>query len=289
MERTFSGYTEQDARKQCEVATDQLAEQGWIPIAETVTKEVRRLARDLVHMTVTFERISKRPAVAGEGSAGSRSPEHVPLVQRPFASTLCPACAVALDPVPRKKTSCPHCAVVIFVRSGPDGMRHLLDEQGMLAMQAAWDTQAADRYESRDRRILGQRPSTPRRVHFEVVGESHYQDALARAAGGRGEEPADHACVVTLVPDPTNPYDKRAIRVVLDGQTVGYLSRTSASAYAPIAAALAPTRNHVRCRARIVGGWSRGIGDFGSFGIVVDLPAVDELRPTVEAGHWDLA
>lgn len=288
MERTFSGYSEVDARKQGQVAVDQLAEQGWKPVAETVTKEVRRLARDLIHLTVSFERAPRRPAVAMEGSAASRSPEFVPAAKRPFASINCPACSAPLDPVPKRKTSCAHCATVIFVRSGPDGMRHLLDEPGMLAMQTAWDAQAMDRYETRDSRLVGQRPGTPRRVHFEVVGESHYQDVLANAVGGRGDEPVDHACIVSLIPEPTNPYDKRAVRVVLDGQTVGYLSRTSASAYAPIATLLEGSRDYVRCRGRIVGGWSRGLGDVGSFGIVVDLPTVDDLRAHVEAGKWDL-
>lgn len=289
MERTFSGYSEEDARKQRQVGIDQLAEQGWTPVAETVTKEVRRRARDLIHVTVSFERTARRPAVAVEGSASSRSSDFVPPAQRPYASTNCPACSAPFDPPPKRKTSCLQCGTVIFVRSGPDGMRHLLHEPGMLAMQAAWDAQAMDRYETRDARSLGQRPATPRRVHFEVVGESHYQDTLANAVGGRGEEPVDHPCVVFLIPEPTNPYDKKAVRVVLGGQTVGYLSRSAASADGPVAGLLAGTGNHVRCKARIVGGWNRGMGDIGSFGILVDLPTADELRTHVEAGRWDLA
>ena len=99
----------------------------------------------------------------------------------------------------------------------------------------------------------------------------------------------DRACVVFLVPEPTNAYDKRAVRIVLEGQTVGYLSRTAAGAYAPIATLLAGGEHHLRCKARMVGGWSRGAGDFGSFGILLDLPTVDELQTYVEAGRWDLA
>ena len=99
----------------------------------------------------------------------------------------------------------------------------------------------------------------------------------------------DHACVVFLVPEPTNAYDKRAVRIVLEGQTVGYLSRTAAGAYAPLATLLAGGEHHLRCKARMVGGWSRGAGDFGSFGILLDLPTVDELQTYVEAGRWDLA
>ena len=38
----------------------------------------------------------------------------------------------------------------------------------------------------------------------EVVGESHYQEALEAICGGRTEEGARQECTATLVPEPTN-------------------------------------------------------------------------------------
>jgi hypothetical protein len=61
---------------------------------------------------------------------------------------------------------------------------------------------------------------------LEIVGESHYQDALARIAGGRSGEPIQCPAEIYLQPD--NPYDPNAVRVEIGGQVVGFLSREMA-------------------------------------------------------------
>src|SRR4051812_31164097 len=56
-----------------------------------------------------------------------------------------------------------------------------------------------------------------------IVGESNYQDALSRLCGGYTRDGHQLHTRASLVPEPSNPYDKNAIRVDIDAQTVGYL------------------------------------------------------------------
>lgn len=50
-----------------------------------------------------------------------------------------------------------------------------------------------------------------------LAGESHYQVAISRCAPGQG---------VALIPEPTNPFDPRAIMVWSEeGEQIGYLPR----------------------------------------------------------------
>lgn len=129
----------------------------------------------------------------------------------------------------------------------------------------------------------------------EVVGEGSYQGTLERIAGGRTEDGArlpDHRAV--LLPEPTNPYDVNAIRVVLVSSTdgtsgvVGYLTREHALAYRSIVDRVAADGRVVACLASLRGGWDRGGGDRGSFGVRLhlDSPAglFRELGTDVPAG-----
>lgn len=95
-----------------------------------------------------------------------------------------------------------------------------------------------------------------------VVGESRYQETLASLCGGRCEDGADDIKNAELIPEEDNPYDKDAVRVVIQHETVGYLSRQDAKTY----------RNRfgsksISCKANIRGGWDRGGGDTGNFGV----------------------
>jgi len=114
----------------------------------------------------------------------------------------------------------------------------------------------------------------PVRHTVEVVGEGSYQGTLERIAGGRDENGGrlrDHMAV--LLPEPRNPYDADAIRVVLvssadsSAGVIGYLSRENAVAYRPVIDRVAEDGRVVACRASIQGGWDRGGGDRGSFGV----------------------
>lgn len=102
---------------------------------------------------------------------------------------------------------------------------------------------------------------------IEVVGESNYQSALLAAAGGKtADGPARTEHLALLVPEPSNPYDKNAVRVEIGGRLVGYLSRAVAR---ELSADLRRIGTPLACHARITGGWNRGGGDTGSFGVVL--------------------
>jgi hypothetical protein len=68
---------------------------------------------------------------------------------------------------------------------------------------------------------------------LEVVGESHYQDALWQAAGVRTTERVRVEVQAVLLAEPDNPYDPHAISVWINGSKVGYLCRDDAQAYRP--------------------------------------------------------
>lgn len=97
---------------------------------------------------------------------------------------------------------------------------------------------------------------------FEIVGESNYQPALRRIAG-RGE--VRHECVATVIMEDSNPHDDKAVRVDIDGETVGYFARQAARSYRKQMAAHG--RIEATCNAVIVGG-----GKGRSLGVWLDLP-----------------
>ena len=99
------------------------------------------------------------------------------------------------------------------------------------------------------------------RHDLEVVGESHYQDALWRVAGGRTTERVRVETEAMLVREPDNPHDSNAISVQIDGATVGYLCRDDARKYLPGLRDL-ETRHGARISLRgvVVGGGIRQNG-----------------------------
>jgi hypothetical protein len=111
---------------------------------------------------------------------------------------------------------------------------------------------------------------------LEAVGESKYQVALEQICGGRSSDGADVLTEATLVYEDSNPYDSQAIRVDISGQTVAYLSRDHARQFRRQMAQLGNARCPVICAARIRGGWDRGDGDRGNYGVRLDIAT---LRP----------
>lgn len=104
---------------------------------------------------------------------------------------------------------------------------------------------------------------------LEVVGESFHQDALWRIVGGRRSDRVRHDVVASLVPEPDNPYDENAIKVLIDGQQVGHLSADDAAEYLPGLLRLIDqsASSAVALAGVVVGGGSRldGIGMLGVF------------------------
>lgn len=70
-----------------------------------------------------------------------------------------------------------------------------------------------------------------------VAGEFYHLDAIHAALGRRpkiDEEIVAEALLAALVPEPTNPYDRNAVKVIIDGQHVGYLEKEVAAVVQPI-------------------------------------------------------
>jgi hypothetical protein len=111
---------------------------------------------------------------------------------------------------------------------------------------------------------------------LEVVGESHRQEALWEIVGGFRREPVRHACYALLLPEPDNPVDPNAIRVLVDGRHVGYLNRDDAAVYSPGLHRLMASceTGHVALEAQIVGGGPRG-DRIGFLGVFVDHNPAD--------------
>ena len=110
------------------------------------------------------------------------------------------------------------------------------------------------------------------RFQCEVVGESHYQMAIKSVAGGYTEEGHRLRTTAILSFEDDNPHDSNAVCVRIEGKRVGYLARKTASSFRRGLQAAAPGFVEFECDALIVGGWDRGDGDRGYFGVRLDLP-----------------
>ena len=109
---------------------------------------------------------------------------------------------------------------------------------------------------------------------LEVVGESHYQEALWQIVGGHRAEHVRHPVNAVLVPEPDNPYDHNAIAVRVEGLLVGYLSREDAVRYRPGVLRLMEAGNYVALEGAIVGGGERADG-LGRLGVFLDHDPTD--------------
>lgn len=111
---------------------------------------------------------------------------------------------------------------------------------------------------------------------FEVVGESHYQHVL-KALMGDGKDPSiDGRGTAILVPEDTNPHDPKAVKVTVQGLTIGYLSREDARAYRRRLARKKLGMVPASCGLQITGGYTLNDGSQAYYGVVLDLEPFDE-------------
>jgi len=106
---------------------------------------------------------------------------------------------------------------------------------------------------------------------LQVVGESHYQEALETICGPRTRQGVQQEHTALLILEDHNPYDKKAVRVEIDGKQVGYLSREVAKLYRQQLKAGGMPKANGQCQALIKGGWERG-DNKGSYGVWLDIP-----------------
>ncbi len=115
--------------------------------------------------------------------------------------------------------------------------------------------------------LTGSKPAQPRplieaqgeMVDVDVVGEAAYQDALRSLKRRRNLK-------MVLRPDPTNPYDVNAVKVLIEGQTVGYLPKREAPAWQAMVLAAEAEGFTITGPADILGGTKDKphLGVFGS-------------------------
>lgn len=116
------------------------------------------------------------------------------------------------------------------------------------------------------------------RYHVDVVGESRYLESFERTFGRRTADGIDEECDAELVLEDDNPVDDQAVRVEIKGSTIGYLSREHARTYRTWLGVRADAQPRARCRALVRGGWDRGAGDTGNYGVSLDTP-IDVIQP----------
>jgi hypothetical protein len=78
-----------------------------------------------------------------------------------------------------------------------------------------------------------------------------------------------------LILEDSNPHDANAVRIEIEGELIGYLSRDNARRYRADLAAAGQPRATVRCKARIVGGFETESGERAHFGVRLDLPPME--------------
>ena len=111
-------------------------------------------------------------------------------------------------------------------------------------------------------------------MQVDVAGESYYVVNFERLFP-RTEHGIDATAQAELVADPSNVYDRNAVRVMIGGLQVGHLNREAAAAFAPTAQRLASQGAVITCTATVRGGWDQGQGQQGNYGVVLWMRAPD--------------
>jgi hypothetical protein len=111
---------------------------------------------------------------------------------------------------------------------------------------------------------------------FEIVGESFYQPALAALASPYDDTNLESAIFkAALVPDYNNRYDKLAVRVDINGLTVGHLSKDAARSFRRRLSSKKQSGDVTSCDAIITGGFVKKDSSQADFGVRLDLKPFD--------------
>ena len=119
-----------------------------------------------------------------------------------------------------------------------------------------------------------------------VVGVSFYQAALEKICGNKHEEGAGLLVQANIVPYNDNPHDANAVRVEIDGEIVGHLSRKNASVWR--SKMISDKHSGViKCPAKIV--WDRSVYKEGSYGVWLDLDlTLSDSKPEIDIAQTPL-
>ena len=110
---------------------------------------------------------------------------------------------------------------------------------------------------------------------FVVVGESHFQSSLAQIASKYGSSTAQQECFAHLIPEDDNEFDNKAIKVAVDGLTVGYMDRENARSFRQRLGKKGWAGQTTYCQALVVGGGNLPNGETRLYGIQLDLKCFD--------------
>lgn len=110
---------------------------------------------------------------------------------------------------------------------------------------------------------------------FEVVGESFHQPALKTIAGHHGDNAASLETTAVLMTDDNNPHDNKAVKVLINGQQVGHLSRDDARKYRRRLTAKKQGLVAAQCGALVMGGFIGKDGQRAYYGVRLDMKPFD--------------
>lgn len=107
--------------------------------------------------------------------------------------------------------------------------------------------------------------------NFKIIGEAAFQENLLHIAGRKQEKATCMKLNAVIQAEPTNQFDAEAVRVQINGYTVGYFDRQTAMDFKTTLAArqIAPTTKF-KAGASIVGGWKDHKSE-GDFSVYLDI------------------
>lgn len=193
--------------------------------------------------------------------------------KRTYASKVCPSCGASVKQLSHSTEPCETCGEPIVVMSGEDGQWHLLREADINDFETQQEQARIESYKA-DEAALLEAGFLIGDVQVDVVGEADYQAVLERLAGGRSKAGVIKNVIALLSREPGHPHDKDAVRVDVDGETVGYVEKWNAKDIQPLLQKLEKAGRPAWVRGSIVGGWEDDHGD-SAFRVRLDsLPKV---------------
>lgn len=193
--------------------------------------------------------------------------------KRGYASKDCPSCGARVKELPRETVTCETCGEPIVVKSGEDGMWHLLREADFAAFEERQEQIRAESFKA-DEQTLLEAGFLIGDVQVDVVEAADHQEALAALGGERSRAGSIEPVVALLSREPNHPHDKSAIRVDVGDATVGYIDKVGAKTIQPLMQRLEKAGRPAWVRGWVVGGWEGDPSD-NTYRMRIDsLPAV---------------
>lgn len=119
---------------------------------------------------------------------------------------------------------------------------------------------------------------------IDIVGEASYRSTIEDAVGGRHRDGVKMYLTASIHAEPTNEFDNDAVVIELGGRTVGHLARADAQRYKRAFIRLTERGQVGSCSAQIRGGWDRGGGDTGEYGVTVYIDTPERLAEQLGRG-----